>query len=37
MLPVMNLEALVPEHRLRNNIHLQSSASKNLNYFASFY
>ena len=29
MLPVMSLEALVPEHRLRNNIHLQSSASTN--------
>ena len=30
MLPVMSLEGLVPEHRLRNNFHLQSSASTNL-------
>ena len=29
MLPVMSLEGLVPEHRLRNNFHLQSCASTN--------
>jgi hypothetical protein len=37
MLPVMSLEALVSEHRLRNNIHLQSCASTNFNYDAFFF
>jgi LysM repeat protein len=36
MMPVMSLEALVSEHRLRNNIHLQSSAFTNFNYVALF-
>ncbi len=37
MLPVVSLEALVSEQRLRNNIHLQSSAATNFNNAAFFY